>query len=185
MSAWLACRLRGGTYGRARECPPCAPGTIVLPAIETGGYASRRAPEERIRNQPRNSIAAPLASRHSINSIRGNSQSKPRNTVVDPSVDMVQETELIRQGFGDSLGNDRWRINGRVYAREGKVHGRLFPESGPGFDVLTRSEYKALVLLISHNGYTVEAETELRQTPGMTDEVVRVAREWFGKRTRK
>ena len=159
--------------------------TPTIPDDDGPVSGRERSPEERIRNQPRIPIAAPLTSRHGINNIRGNSQPKPKNTVVDPGVDMVQETELIRQGLGDSLGNNRWRINDRVYVREGKPQGRLFPESGPGFHVLNRSEYKALTLLIAHNGYTVEAEKELRQTPGMTDEVIDVAREWFGKRTRK
>jgi len=122
--------------------------------------------------------------RHAIDGIGKRSPAKRRNSVVEASVDMVRETDLIRDGYGDSLGNNRWRINGRVYVREGTEKGTLYPESGPGVQVLSRNEYKALVLLIRYAGYTVEAETELRNTPGMTDEVIAVARAWFDRRQR-
>lgn len=124
-----------------------------------------------------------MRSRHAIDGIGKRSPAKRNNSVVDASVDLVRETELIRDGYGDSLGNNRWRINGRIYVREGTEKGTLFPESGPSVQVLTRNEYKALVLLIRYDGYTVETATEFRNTPGMTGDVIAVARAWFGKRT--
>ncbi|MDQ3657126.1 MAG: hypothetical protein M3457_18890 [Chloroflexota bacterium] len=144
-----------------------------------------RSSEERARNRPEQRVAAPMRSRHTIDGIGKRSPAKQRNSVVEANIDMVRETELIREGYGDRLGNNRWRINGRVYVREGTAKGTLYPESGPGVKVLTRNEYKALVLLIRYAGYTVEAEMELRNTPGMTDEVIAVARAWFGKRTQR
>jgi hypothetical protein len=97
-----------------------------------------------------------------------------------PQVDMVQDTDLIRGGHGESLGNNRWRINGRTYTREGT----LFPESGPGIVVLNRAEFRALVILARYNGYTDEAIRELHRHPEITDQAIEVARPLFEQRTR-
>lgn len=64
-----------------------------------------------------------MRSRHAIDGIGKRSPAKQRNTVIEASVDTVHETDLICDGYGDSLGNNRWRINGRVYVREGTEKG--------------------------------------------------------------
>ena len=66
--------------------------------------------------------------------------------MVLPGIDTGRDTELIREGYGDSLGNNRWRINGRIYTREGNV--TLFPESGPGIVRLNRAEFNAMTVLV-------------------------------------
>jgi hypothetical protein len=143
-----------------------------------------RSPEDRERQKPPRPVRAPLPSRHSIDHIGGNSPPKRRNTIVEPSIDMAWETDLIRQGYADSLGNSRYRVNGRVYVHESHPRNRLYPESGEGVHSLTRNEFAALTLLIRFHGYTVEARHEIEQTPQFTEEVMRVARTWFDKRTR-
>jgi hypothetical protein len=34
------------------------------------------------------------------------------NSIVLPGVDTGRDTELIREGYGESLGNNRWQVNG-------------------------------------------------------------------------
>ena len=120
-----------------------------------------RTPEERETNRPQHRISAPLRSRHALESINRNSHPKNRNSVVLPGIDTGRETELIRQGYGDSLGNNRWRINGRVYVRKGTQKETLYPESGDGVQSLSGTEFAALVLLIRHGEYTVNAQREI------------------------
>jgi hypothetical protein len=98
---------------------------------------------------------------------------------------MTWETEMIRQGYADNIGNSRYHINGRIYVHESPPRTRLYPERGSGIHNLTRDEFAALTLLIRFNGYTVEADRQIHKTPQFTEEVVEVAREWFDKRTRK
>ena len=101
-----------------------------------------------------------------------------------PELDMVRDTDLIRRGHAEALGNNRWRINDRVYVREDKETGRLFPESGPGIVLLTRNEYKALVTLARYNGLTEQAARELEKTPDISSRDIEIARSLFAKRTK-
>jgi hypothetical protein len=136
-------------------------------------------------NKPDQKILAPLPSRHSLDGITRRSQVKDKNSVTLPSVNMVEETDLIRRGYGDFLGNSRWRINNRVYIREGTPQGRLIPESGEGIISLTRAEFKALVILVKYNGYTDHAARELRYSEDITPGDIEIARELHAQRTKK
>src|SRR5680860_389336 len=138
-----------------------------------------RTPEERETNRPKHRTSAPLRSRHALESINRNSHPKNRNSVVLPGIDTGRETELIRQGYGDSYGNNRWRINGRVYVRKGNERGTLYPESGEGVRSLSRFEFKALVLLIAFGGYTEGAQRQFERDDLLTDDVVLVALELY------
>lgn len=144
-----------------------------------------RSPAELDANRPSQPITAPNKSRHVLDAISRRSQSKVTYSLALPDVDLVRETDLIRRGYGDSLGNNRWRVDGRTYVREGNLKGMLFPESGPGIVVLNRGEYAALVILVKYNGYSAKAANELRHNPFTTDEAVAVARDLFAKRTKK
>lgn len=101
-----------------------------------------------------------------------------------PGIDTGRETELIRLGYGDSLGDSRWRINGRVCVREGTERGALFPESGEGVRNLTRFEYKALIPLITQGGYTEGAREQIAHDDLLTDDVMLVALELYDLRSR-
>jgi len=144
-----------------------------------------RSPEDRKKNRPKHRISAPLRSRHALESINRNSRPNNRNSVVLPGIDTGRETELIRQGYADSLGNNRWRINGRVYVRKGNERGTLYPESGEGVRSLSRFEFKALVLLISFGGYTEDAQRQFARDDLLTDDVVLVAFELYDLRSKK
>lgn len=144
-----------------------------------------RSPEEREEHRPRQRVSAPVRSRHALERINRNSKPKELNSVVMPGINTGRETEMIRQGYGDSLGNNRWRINGRVYVREGNDKGTLYPESGEGVQHLSRNEFAALVLLIRHGGYNVNARREIAHKNAMTDDVVQVARALFDLRPKK
>jgi hypothetical protein len=133
---------------------------------------------------PNQRITAPVRSRHALNAIGKRSVIKRRNSVVLPEVDMVYETDLIRRGHAEALGNNRWRINDRVYVREEREAGTLFPESGPGIVLLTRNEYKALVTLARYNGFTEQAARELERTPDISSKDIEIARNLFAKRTK-
>ncbi len=136
-------------------------------------------------NKPRLPIAAPVRSRHALDAIGRRSHIKEINSVALPEVDLAAETDLIRRGYGEWLGNDRWRVNGRTYVREGNPKGTLFPESGPGIVRLGRAEFKALTILARYNGFTAAAAFELEHTPDISSTAITIARELFEKRARK
>lgn len=138
-----------------------------------------RSPEERERNRPKHRITAPLRSRHTVEGIPGRSQPKALNSIVLPGVDTGRDTELIREGYGDSLGNNRWHVNGRVYVRKGDELGRLYPEHGEGVRILTRAEFRCLVLLASYGGYTPEVRTQVAHDDYLTDADLHVALELY------
>lgn len=98
---------------------------------------------------------------------------------------MALDTDLIRRGHADSLDNNRWRINGRVYVREGTQKGTLYPESGTGIVTLNRFEFRAPRILVRYNGYTEEAVRELEQNPKITRKTIEKARDVFEQRTTK
>lgn len=152
---------------------------------ESGVATMDRSPEDREKNRPKHRISAPLRSRHALESINRNSRPKNRNSVVLPGIDTGGETELIRQGYGDSLGNNRWRTNGRVYVRKGNERGTLYPESGEGVRNLSRFEFKALVLLITFGGYTEGAQRQFARDDLLTVDVVLVALELYELRPRE
>jgi len=133
-------------------------------------------------NKPKQQILAPLPARHALDALTRKSRIK---SVVLPSVNMVEDTDLIRRGYGAYLGNDRWRINGRVYAREGTPQGRLFPERGDGIVTLTRSELKALITLVKYNGSTELAAQELWYSDDISHQDIETARKTCDLRTKK
>jgi len=98
---------------------------------------------------------------------------------------MARDTELIRQGHGEPLGNARWQINGRTYVREDTPAGTLYPESGPGIVTLSRAQFRVLTILAKYNGYTEEAAHELARNPEIDDRAVEVAVSLYALRSRK
>ncbi len=102
------------------------------------------------------------------------------NSIVLPGVDTGRDTELIREGYGDSLGNNRWQVNGRVYVgNKGDEVGRLYPEQGEGVRILTRAEFRCLVLPASYGGYTAEVRIQVAHDDYLTDANLHVALELY------
>ena len=132
---------------------------------------------------PNQRITAPLRSRHALNAITGGSRIKERNSVALPEVDLVHETDMIRRGQAEVLGNNRWQVNERVYVREDSDAGRLFPESGPGIVRLSRAEFRALTILAKYNGYTEPAVRELDRAPDISHDEIATAVQLFSMRS--
>lgn len=105
--------------------------------------------------------------------------------MVSPTVNMVEDVDLIRQGFGEPLGSDRWRINWRVYVREETPQGRMYPESGEGVISPTRAEFKALIPIVKYNGYTEIAARELDFADDVASRDVEIARNVYALRSGK
>jgi len=79
------------------------------------------------------------------------SPAKDKNTVVLPGTDVAGDLAGISAGRGKWIERtNRYEINGRTYAVEST--GTVFPDSGPGFVKLSRSEYKVLRQLIGSDG---------------------------------
>jgi hypothetical protein len=83
-------------------------------------------------------------------------------------------TDVAGDLAGISAGRGRWveetsryEINGRTYAVEST--GTVFPEAGPGFVKLSRSEYKVLKQLIGSDGDFDAAQDALRRDPSISD----------------
>jgi hypothetical protein len=120
-------------------------------------------------------VLAPLASRHRLSALSHRTRVKVVNSVAMPWVDMVADTAAIRRGDAEPLDNDRWRVNGRIYAREGNANGRLYPESGDGIVVLRRAEFRALLILNRYNGDMVRCMREFDSNPEMGEEEIDIA----------
>ena len=105
--------------------------------------------------------------RHNGATVSPKSIVKENNTVVTSSVNMKQDTQLIKNGEATNLGKDTKTgdtlhslPNGRVYAEKGKT-GQLYPYSGPGIYQLDRGAYGALGVY-NKFGKTEKAETILK-----------------------
>lgn len=114
-------------------------------------------------------VLVPLASRHRVSAITQQSRPKELNSIAMPWVDMIADTEGIRRGQAQPLPEDRWAINGRIYAREGNEAGRLYPESGDGIVILTRAQFKVLQILHRYNGDSDLVARECAFNPGITE----------------
>ncbi|WP_217807066.1 hypothetical protein [Andreprevotia lacus] len=78
--------------------------------------------------------------RHYLEKINQKSLPKEQNTVIAPTVNVVEDVAAIRAGRGIVRGNTI-SVNNRVY---GYHDGTLFPMSGDGFYTLSREAFKAL-----------------------------------------
>lgn len=101
---------------------------------------------------------------------------KEVNTIAMPWVDMVEDVRLIREGWGERLANERWRINSRIYVREDGAHGTMFLESGEGLVTLTRNQFRALAIIRHYNDDVVAADFRLRREKGITAEDIHFVR---------
>ena len=110
----------------------------------------------------------PPNNRHNLNSVRPNSPSKARNTIVLPGTDVAKDLDDIAAGRA-KWDPDRncYEVNGRSYGVEGT--GTVYPISGPGFVNLSRSEYKILKQLIAADGDINTAREALRRDPSVSD----------------
>lgn len=88
-------------------------------------------------------------SRHNGAAVNPKTTAKENNTVVSNSVNMKQDTQLIKNGDAINLGRDpktgdtlHSLSNGRVYAE--KSNGKIYSYSGTGVYQLDRGSYRAL-----------------------------------------
>ncbi len=122
-------------------------------------------------------MTSPTVRRHRLDAIGLRSPVKEVNTVAMPWVDMVEDVRLIREGWGERLANNRWRINKRVYVQEDGTHGTMYPESGAGLVTLTRSQFRALAIIQHYNEDAGAAEFRLRREKGISAEDIDFVRE--------
>jgi hypothetical protein len=92
--------------------------------------------------------------------------------MVLPGVDVEAEIEQINRGKGISLGNNRWRINGRVYVDKGD--GSTFPETGDGIISPSRRDLIALQYLIRSGGSMDDLVKRTNKDPNF-DDTIRVS----------
>ncbi len=90
-------------------------------------------------------LLPPNRDRHRIQHVRQRTPTRSNvNSVVEPWVDMVAETDAIARGEASRNG-DEYTINGRLYRIKTVNTGkRLYPIDGPGVHQLSRIEFKAL-----------------------------------------
>lgn len=100
-----------------------------------------------------------------------------------PWVDMLEDIRLIRAGHGERLPNDRWIVNGRMYVQESSPSGRMYPESGDGVVILTRSQYKALSIIQGYNADTATIEFRLRNEHSISDADIEFVRDLLRRAT--
>lgn len=128
-------------------------------------------------NRPGRLIRTPNTKRHRFDAIDLRSLVKKRNSVAMPWVDMVEDVRLIREGFATRLPNDRWQINGRVYARESSDAGTMFPESGDGIVAMTREQFRALTILRGYGSDSMAIERRLAEQDSITESDIAFARD--------
>jgi len=154
--------------------------------MASAGRAEIRLPEhhDREAHKPSVPVLAPLRSRHALGALRRNSWIRERTTIALEGVDMVEDTRLIREGWGvrhpSSHGTpEMFEINDRWYGIEGtpQVNGayRLYPVRGEGCVQLSRIEFKTLILLIQFDGLTLECEKQFVHDPQITSETIETA----------
>ena len=96
---------------------------------------------------------------------------------------MVADTDLIRQGHADYLGDNRWQVNGRTYVMEG--NGTMFPKRGEGIVSLSRGEYKALKTVVRYTGDETSVRRELHRSPDVSEADILIALDLYQLRSRK
>ncbi|GID28976.1 hypothetical protein [Paractinoplanes brasiliensis] len=123
-------------------------------------------------------LRPPNALRHNLNSVKLNSRSKDKNTIVLPGTDVAGDLADISAGRGtwDSVTN-QYRVNGRTYGVE--PGGTTFPIEGPGFVRLERSPYKVLKNLIGNDGDIAATREALRRDPSVSEADWTIALEVF------
>jgi hypothetical protein len=83
-------------------------------------------------------------------------------------VDVVSDMDAINQGLGNWRGRFEVSIHDRVYG----VHenGTTFPIEGSGIVLANRGAYAALMIFRRYNGVNVQAEFQIAQEAGISDE---------------
>ncbi len=103
------------------------------------------------------------------------------NTIAPEGVDMVEDTRLIRDGYGirhlaRTDSPEQFEINGRLYGLEGSPQTggafRLYPLRGEGLVELGRAEYKAILLIIKHGGLTLKCQEQFDHDPEISSATV-------------
>jgi hypothetical protein len=115
--------------------------------------------------------------------MNGKSRAGRKNSIALPGIDTAAEVELINQGYAERLPDNRYRINGRPYIDKGD--GYTFPATGEGIVEITNAQFRALRLLIEHDGRTVDVDQVFRHDPRLSVEDVAIAVELFSFKTRK
>ena len=112
-------------------------------------------------------------SRHELLRVKPGTHVKRINSIALPGIDTRHEIRLIQDGHAERVGDSRYRINGRVYVH--KPDGSTYPESGEGIVRLTNPQFRALRLLIAHDGRTVAFNRATERDKSITDLDIEVA----------
>lgn len=128
-------------------------------------------------DKPPIEIRPSALSRHQLTRVTATTWAKPETTLALPGVDVAHEIDLINQGFGEKVGDSRYRLNGRVYVV--KANGAAYPESGDDVVHVDRPTFLALRLLVQHGGQTEAFDRNTEQNPTYTEVVIRKALRLF------
>lgn len=133
--------------------------------------------ERRRSRMPPMTLKPSALERHQLNMITANTFVRPRNTVAMAGVDVAREIELINLGYGEKVGDSRYRINGRLYVH--KPNGLAYPESGERVEHVPRPQFLILCLLIKHQGRTVEFDNATERNPVFTEDRINDALRFY------
>ena len=99
----------------------------------------------------------PNRNRHILTRVRRSTRRKNRNAVVDPTVDLQADIDVINSGRATRSGN-LWDVSGRTYHVDATGH--AWPVSGAGVYSLDRGAFLALGIY-NELGLTEMAESLL------------------------
>lgn len=157
---------QGGAVVEEAPAPPTSSGDDsdrppVPPPVAPG--PPDESPDEEP-EQPKNRPPfRPPNKRHYLRQVKQNSTAKPKNTIIEPRVDVAADVRAINAGQAQRVG-DTYIINGRTY---GVKDGTLYPITGDGFHLLSRMAYKALGIFNTF-GNTAQANAILSRMTQLT-----------------
>lgn len=134
--------------GAGKGSPPGAPPPRSRPPKKQQPEAKKAADDSPSPKKPQPSAKKPVR-RHDPCKTKGSDVTKPKNSVVDPDIDVDADLAKIRAGDFKQSGNDMI-VNGRTYGIHSDT-GRTYPISGPGVTNLDRAEHQFLKQLNSQN----------------------------------
>lgn len=115
------------------------------------------------RRIPRQPLRPSSKDRHQLDLLDINTRFKDATSALLPGLSLVADLDLINQGRGEDLGNNRWAVNNRIYVDKGD--GKAYPESGEGVVLITRPVLKAIQMLIGSGGSIDNLYERTRRDP--------------------
>lgn len=128
-------------------------------------------------DKPRIPLRPSATERHELLRITPKTWVRDTTSVALPGIDTRSEIARINEGQGVRAGDSRYQINGRVYVH--KPDGATYPEHGEGIVRLTNPQFRALRLLIEHDGRTVGFNRATERDPTVTEMDIEFVLELF------